>query len=163
MIRGLLKHPIASLVLVAGVAVAGVLFYRHLTSPQAVYERVLGYVEKGQYDKIWDHLDKSSRDTVMTGARFLNMVKADQSEEDPSEQGRDLFVKGCETARSLGGEPQNHRVTSVSIDGDRATLKVVKGDDASGNEITVSMVKEDGAWKIPLPSLGRSMIPGLSF
>ena len=65
-------------------------------------------------------------------------------------EGKELFVKICETTKEARQDFVEQRVKSMKIDGDRATLTVLAGKAGSEKERTVHMVKEDDIWKISM-------------
>lgn len=128
-------------------------------SPQGAYETIVNYGENGQYDKIWDRIDKKSQgkleSVLETVAKFGAAGAAISGDKQKAEElanlkGKDLFVKLCSQSEQVRKDFVKQRVKSASADGDRATLTVLAEKDGKEQERTVVMVKEDGVWKLSI-------------
>ena len=122
-------------------------------TPQSAYEKIIKHGENGQFDKVWDRIDKRSQgkmDGLMKLAAVGRALKAGVSgnkqevEQLRGLQGKALFVKICQEVDKARDEFVKRSVKSVKTEGDRATLTVVATGGGGDKEETVYMVKEDG-------------------
>jgi len=126
-------------------------------TPQSAYEQIIQHGENGQFDKVWDRIDKKSQgklearlgDLAKLGAGLAALAgKRQEAEELKSLKGKGLFVKACETFEKAREKYMHRRVKSVKIEGDRATLTMLPTTGGTETEQTVTMIKEDGIWKL---------------
>lgn len=127
-------------------------------TPQSAYEQIIKHGDAGQFDKVWDRIDKTSQgriEGVMHLAAFgLGMKAGISGNKQEAEQlrnlaGKDLFVKICQEMPKAREDYAKRRVKSVKTEGDRATLTVV-ATGGGDKEETVHMIKEDGIWKLSI-------------
>jgi len=128
-------------------------------SPQAAYQTIVQYGQQGQYDKIWDRIDKKSQGKLETALEMLAKMaafgaalggKKQEAEELGRLKGKDLFVRLCEKTPKLLEHFAAQEIKSVKKEGDRAQLTVVVTSDGKTQERQVTMVREDGLWKLSI-------------
>lgn len=126
-------------------------------SPQAAYLTIVQHGQKGEYDKIWDRIDKKSQGKLETTMGMVAKVaalgaaiggKKQQAEELGRLKGKDLFVRLCQMAPKILEDFASQEIKSVQKEGDRARLTVVVSIDGKNQEREVTMIREDGLWKL---------------
>lgn len=140
--------PVAGLLLLLAVSVAAC-----SSDPEAAYRDVAKAADAGDWGRVYDSFDKKSQGqvdaTMMMLAGLASMGGGEAQENLEGKTGRDLFVAIVSSNDSVASDMQSgdFTVTEKSVEGDKATLTIARGD---GEPATVAMVKEDGAWKVSL-------------
>jgi len=128
-------------------------------SPQAAYQTIVQYGQQGQYDKIWDRIDKKSQGKLETALEMLAKMaafgaalggKKQEAEELARLKGKDLFVRLCEKTPKIMEHFAAQEIKSVKKEGDRAQLTVVVTINGQIQERQITMVREDGIWKLSI-------------
>lgn len=128
-------------------------------SPQAAYRTILQYQQTGQYDKIWDRIDKKSQGKLEQGLELMAKLAAfgaalggqkQEAEELSQLKGKELFVRVCQKVPQLGKDFAAQEIKSVQQEGDRAQLTVVVSVDGKQQERQITMLREDGIWKLSI-------------
>lgn len=104
---------VAGAVILASVATAGILFYRKLTSQtrEKAIEEYMSYIEKQEYDKMYELLDESSKkavskeDFITRNQNIYEGIEAEKIQLDiPEEQDKDQPLSYRVTMDTLAGE-----------------------------------------------------------
>jgi hypothetical protein len=128
-------------------------------SPQAAYLTIVQYGQKGEYDKIWDRIDKKSQGKLETALGMLAKVaslgaavggKKQEAEELSRLKGKELFVRLCQMSPKILEDFASQEIKSVKKEGDRAYLTVVASVQGKTQEREVTMIREDGLWKLSI-------------
>ncbi len=128
-------------------------------SPQAAYQTIVQYGQQGQYDKVWDRIDKKSQGKLETAMEFLAKMaavgaalggKKQEAEELAQLKGKELFVRLCEKMPNVLEAFAAQEIKSVQKEGDRARLTVVATIDGKTQERQITMIREDGLWKLSI-------------
>jgi hypothetical protein len=134
--------------LVVGIAAAGLLLLPALgcgETPSEGYTRVLEMSKRGDWGGVYDRLDKKSQ------GRLDVALEIASDERGPS--GRALFVSMAPSQQELRRRfDPDVQVLTAKVDGDRATL-LVRPNTRAHHEQTVSLIKEDGVWKMSIDAL----------
>ncbi len=128
-------------------------------SPQQAYETILHYGQNGEYDKIWDRIDKKSQGKLEQALEIFAKMGAagaaltgdkQKAEELNNLKGKELFVKLCSVDSRILEKFAAQEIQSVKVEGDRATLNVVVTVDGKTQERQITMLREDGIWKLSI-------------
>lgn len=128
-------------------------------TPQGAYQTIIHYGQTGQYDKIWDRIDKKSQGKLETALEMLAKMaalgaalggKKDEAEEFANLKGKELFVRLCQKTPKVLEEFSAQEIKSVDRKGDRAQLTVLVNVNGKSHERHVTMVREDGLWKLSI-------------
>lgn len=114
--------------------------------PEKEYNRITTNVSKGDWGKVYDSLSAKTQAKIDMLVKMALAFQSQKVDEDIS--GKELFVNLMakdESGRKdmekiLGGE----EVISTEIEGDTATLLVLKG----GEQEKIKMIKENNKWKL---------------
>ena len=114
-------------------------------SPDQGYTRVLEMSKRGDWGGVYDRLDKKSQ------GRLDVALELASDQRGPS--GRALFVSMAPSQESLRRRfDPDVKVQTTKVDGDRATL-LVRPNARAHHEQTVTLIKEDGLWKLSIDAL----------
>lgn len=114
-------------------------------SPSEGYTRVLEMSRRGDWGGVYDRLDKKSQGRLDVALEIASDQKG------PS--GRALFVTMAPAQESLRRRfDPDVQVVTAKDDGERATL-VVRPFTRAHHEQTVTLIKEDGVWKLSMDAL----------
>ncbi|MCS7305406.1 MAG: hypothetical protein NZ602_09915 [Thermoguttaceae bacterium] len=128
-------------------------------SPQAAYQTIIQYGRQGQYEKIWDRIDKKSQGKLEVALKGLAAVAAlgaalGGKKQEAEELGRlspkELFVRLCEKSPQILEHFDASEIKSVQKEGDRARLTVVVSVKGQPQERQITMIREDGIWKLSI-------------
>lgn len=155
MISTTLARPVRNAAMPVAAALACLLLVGCAETPQSSFEQLVKDAESGQYDKVWDRIDKRSQgrnEGKMKLAAAAIALKAtltgdrQKAEELKDLEGKALFVKILQSEEIARKGFVNQRVLSSEVSGDRATLRVKNTE--TEQERTVTMTREDGVWKL---------------
>jgi hypothetical protein len=143
---------------VAAVLVLGsiLLWFLLRDSPQNAYRNIVAKAEAGEWEAVWNRIDKKSQAKMEMGLQMMaGMAAAFNKNEDlRSLTGKQLFLRIVSNNENLKSQYVNRKVDSVEVDGDQATLKVWVSKEGSKerSKETVHMIHEDGIWKLTMES-----------
>jgi len=153
------QNRIRGWILGIGLAAVGICCAGCGESPQAAYQTIVQYGQQGQYDKIWDRIDKKSQGKLEIALEMLAQMAAFGAALGGKEQeaadlgrlkGKDLFIRLCETTPNVLEHFAAQEIKSIKKEGDRAQLTVVVTINGQIQERQITMVREDGLWKLSI-------------
>lgn len=114
-------------------------------TPSDGYARVLEMSKRGDWGGVYDRLDKKSQGRLDVALEIAS--------DERGTSGRALFVSMAPSQQELRRRfDPDVKVLTAKEDGDRATL-LVRPNTRAHHEQTVSLIKEDGVWKMSIDAL----------
>ena len=144
---------VGGLLLLGGGVVVALVFL--METPERAFEDLKDAHLKKDYGRVYDRMDKETQQDFEKSAQLL--IQFDKSlAVHNGKKGRELFVAFTAEMEKRGGvetkatdkfreEIKNTKVESVVVNGDTATLTIKGG---NGRTETITMVKQDGTWRM---------------
>ncbi|MHB0960110.1 MAG: DUF4339 domain-containing protein [Pirellulaceae bacterium] len=140
---------------VVGVLVLGSILFWFLLreSPQRAYRHIIARAEAGEWEEVWNRIDKKSQAKMEMTLHMMAGMEAvfdKRKEELRLLTGKQLFLRIINNYEVIKSQYVNRTVDTVEVDGDHATLTVwvSKNGSKERSKGTVHMIHEDGVWKV---------------
>ncbi len=156
------RPPNQSLLLFGGIAVVGVVVIAVVAvllladTPDGAYRKIIQSGESGDFEYVWNRIDKKSQAKLEIWLEMLVGMAAAFSDDErkvneaKAMKGKELFLRMARDNPRLKQLYVHRTVKSCNAQGDQATLVVVASEGNRTVEETVTMVKEDGTWKLSM-------------